>query len=82
MISVVIIAKNEEKSIQKCLEGVKWADEIIVADSGSGDRTAEIAGAFGAKVFQKKFEGYGAQKNFAVEKYSAVRSYDGRTAYR
>ena len=70
MISVVVITRNEERSIQKCLEGVKWADEIIVVDSFSGDRTAEIAGAFGAKVFQKKFEGYGSQKNYAVEKAS------------
>jgi len=68
MISVIIITKNEEKSIQRCLESIKWADEIVIVDSGSKDKTIEIANKYGAKVFEKKFEGYSIQKNFAIEK--------------
>lgn len=56
-ISVVIIAKNEEKKIARCLESVKWAGEIIVVDGYSEDRTAEIADSFGAKVIKHRFSG-------------------------
>ncbi|MFH0948844.1 MAG: glycosyltransferase family 2 protein [Elusimicrobiota bacterium] len=68
MISVSIIAYNEEKNIKRCLESVGWADEILMVDSGSTDATVEIAKKFGAKVFVKEWEGYGAQKNFAIDK--------------
>jgi len=56
-ISVVIIAKNEEARIARCLESVRWADEVIVVDGFSADRTVEISGSFGAKVVQHKFTG-------------------------
>ena len=68
MSSVIVITKNEEDNLTRCLESVKWADEIIVVDSESIDATVEIAKNFGAKVFVKKWEGYGAQKNFAIDK--------------
>jgi glycosyltransferase involved in cell wall biosynthesis len=67
-ISVVIITLNEEKIISKCLAKLKFADEIIVIDSGSKDKTVEICEKFGALVFYNKFEGYGLQKQFAVSK--------------
>lgn len=67
MISVIIITKNEERNIAACLESVQWADEIVVVDSGSTDKTAEIARGRGAQVFVNQWPGYGAQKNFAVE---------------
>ena len=67
-ISVVIITLNEEKIIEKCLSKLKFADEIIVVDSGSLDKTVAICEEFGAKVFYNKFEGYGLQKQFAVAK--------------
>ncbi len=51
MISVIVITKNEEARIKVCLESVKWADEIIIIDSGSEDKTLEIAGKYTDKIF-------------------------------
>jgi len=68
MLSVVIITLNEEKKIRDCLESVKWADEIIVADSCSQDRTVEIANEYTSKVYQHEFLGDGLMKNFGIEK--------------
>ncbi|MCD5397812.1 glycosyltransferase family 2 protein [candidate division NPL-UPA2 bacterium] len=65
-ISVCIITKNEEKNIRKCLESVKWADEIVVIDSFSTDRTVEICQDYTDKAFPHKYEGQVEQKNFAV----------------
>jgi len=58
-LSVAIIAGNEEKNIGDCLESVKWADEIIVVDSESKDKTVEIARRYTDKVFIRKWEGCG-----------------------
>ena len=66
-ISVTIITGNEEENIRECLESVKWADEIILVDSESTDKTVEIAKSFTEKVFIRKWEGYASQKNFAME---------------
>ena len=68
MLSVIVITKNEETNIKKCLETVKWADEIIVLDSGSTDNTVEIAKEYTNKVFVTDFPGFGRQKNRALEK--------------
>jgi glycosyltransferase involved in cell wall biosynthesis len=67
-LSVVIITYNEEANLARTLESVKWADETIVVDSGSTDRTREIAECFGAKVFVEDWKGYAAQKNSAIAK--------------
>src|SRR6202162_2177143 len=72
-LSVVIITVNEEANISRTLASVKplVADgkgEIIVVDSGSTDRTVEIAKSFGAKGFVEEWKGYAAQKNSAIEK--------------
>lgn len=65
-LSVVIITLNEERNIERCLSSVKdIADEIVIVDSRSTDRTEEIAKSFGAVVIQHDFEGYVKQKNFA-----------------
>ncbi|MES2517927.1 MAG: glycosyltransferase family 2 protein [Bacteroidota bacterium] len=66
-ISIVIITLNSENTLYKVLEAVSWADEIVIVDSGSTDKTIEIATQFGAKIVYKEFEGYGLQKRFAVE---------------
>jgi glycosyltransferase involved in cell wall biosynthesis len=72
-LSIVIITYNEEANIGRTLESVKplIADgkgEIIVVDSGSTDRTIEIAKSFGAKVFLEDWKGFAAQKNSAIDK--------------
>ena len=68
-LSVGIITFNEEKRIGKTLDSVREiADEIIIVDSESTDKTVEIALAKGAKVFVEKWKGYGPQKNSVLEK--------------
>lgn len=69
-ISAIVIAGNEEKNIADCLESVRWADEIIVVDSESKDRTVEIAKRYTDKVFIRKWEGYASQKCYSLEKAS------------
>ena len=67
-ISVVIITKNEEKNISRCLESVKGlADEILVVDDHSTDGTTDICRSIGCRVILHAFEGYGKQKQFAVD---------------
>jgi glycosyltransferase involved in cell wall biosynthesis len=66
-ISVYIIAYNEESKIAAAIQSVLWADEIIVADSGSTDRTAEIAREYNARIVNIPFEGFGKLRNRAVE---------------
>lgn len=70
MITAIILTKNEEERIEACLESVKWVDEIVLIDSNSQDKTTEIAKKFGAKIFQRKFDNYVNQKNWAAEKAS------------
>ncbi len=66
-LSVVIIAKNEAVHIRACIESVAFADDIVVVDSGSDDHTVAIAQAAGARVVHQSWQGYGAQKRFAVD---------------
>jgi len=73
ILSVVVITHNEEANIGRTLASVQpliaaGKGEIIVVDSGSTDRTIEIAKSFGAKVFIEEWEGYAAQKNSAIDK--------------
>lgn len=67
-ISVVVITYNEEKNIERCLRSAPWADEWVVVDSYSQDQTVSKAHNLGARVFQEKWKGYGAQKASATEK--------------
>ena len=65
-ISAVIITKNEERNIGRCLEGLQEvADEVIVVDTFSEDRTQEICESYGARFITKEWLGYSATKNFA-----------------
>lgn len=70
-LSVIIITKNEEAVIRRCLESARWADEIIVVDSGSTDRTPEICREFGALFHRTEdWPGHGPQKNRALDRAS------------
>jgi len=66
-LSVVIIARNEEKNIGRCIDSVKGiADEVVVLDSGSTDRTKEICLEKGAMFYVHAFDGHIQQKNRAI----------------
>ncbi len=67
-LSVVLITKNEEHNIRRCLDSVKWADEIVLIDSQSTDRTVEIAKEYGAKIYSPQWKGYGPAKQEGVNK--------------
>ncbi len=75
LLSIVIITFNEEENLPRTLKSVEGlvrdlGGEIIVVDSGSTDRTVEIAKSFGAKVFVEEWKGFAAQKNSAIDKAS------------
>jgi len=69
-ISVCIITLNEKHHIRAACESVSWADEIVVVDSGSTDRTREIAAECGARVLENSWPGFAAQKQFAAAQAS------------
>ncbi len=69
-ISVFIITRNEEDSIRRCLESVKWADEIVVVDSFSKDKTLDICREYTDNVSQREFSDFSSMKNCALSKAS------------
>lgn len=66
-LSVIVIALNQEDNIVPCLETVRWADDIVVVDSGSRDRTLELAREFTDRIFTINWPGFGAAKNYALD---------------
>ena len=66
-ITATIITLNEERHIARSIESLRCCDEILVVDSGSVDRTTELASKLGARVVESPWPGYAAQKNFAAE---------------
>jgi glycosyltransferase involved in cell wall biosynthesis len=66
-VSVVVITRDEEANIERCLNSVRWASERIVVDGGSRDRTVALARELGASVLLRPWPGYGPQKNFGIE---------------
>jgi glycosyltransferase involved in cell wall biosynthesis len=70
-VSVVLITRNEAGRIRRCLDSVRWADEIVVVDQHSRDDTAAICRAYGARVLEREMPaGFGEQKNFAIAQAS------------
>lgn len=67
MFSILILTKNEEANIAACLDSVAWCDDIVVLDSHSTDHTREIAKKRGARVFEREFDDFGAQRNHALD---------------
>lgn len=66
-VSVVILTLNEEVNINECLASCSWSDDVHVLDSGSEDRTREVAAARGARVWVNPFESFGKQRNWAID---------------
>lgn len=82
-LSVTIITLNEEKNIERCIRSVQGlADEILVVDSYSTDRTPEICEQLGVRFIQHSFEGYVVQKNYALQQatYDCILSLDADEA--
>lgn len=65
-ISVLVLTLNEEKNLEACLQTFTWTDDVIVLDSGSTDRTRQIAEAAGARVFTRQFDDWSSHQNWAV----------------
>ncbi|MCF7816553.1 MAG: glycosyltransferase family 2 protein [Kiritimatiellales bacterium] len=65
-VSILILTKNEEINIDRCLDAVSWSDDIVVYDSFSDDRTVELAEKRGARIVQRKFDNWSAHQNWAV----------------
>jgi glycosyltransferase involved in cell wall biosynthesis len=66
--SVLILTRNEEQNLPDCLASVKWCDDIVVLDSLSTDRTAAVARGAGARVVERPFDDFAAQRNYALDK--------------
>jgi (heptosyl)LPS beta-1,4-glucosyltransferase len=66
-LSVTIIAWNEEERLRACLDSVSWADEIVVVDAESSDKTVQLAREFTDRVFVRPWPGFAVQKNFALD---------------
>jgi len=66
-ITATIITLNEERNIARSIESLRCADEILIVDSGSADRTVELAQNLGARVIEAGWRGFAAQKNWAAE---------------
>lgn len=67
-LSVAIITLNEQDNLTRCLASIPKGVDIVVVDSGSQDATVDIAKSFGAKVYDRAFDNFSNQKNFAIEK--------------
>src|SRR5580698_6878645 len=66
-ITATIITLNEERNIARAIESLRCCDEILILDSGSTDRTVELANKLGARVIEEGWRGYSGQKNWAAE---------------
>jgi glycosyltransferase involved in cell wall biosynthesis len=67
MISAILLTKNEAEDLPACLNALEWCDDIHVVDSGSTDETLAVASRFGAKTYSHAFEGFGSQRNWALD---------------
>lgn len=66
-VSVLILTLNEERNLPRCLGALSWCDDVVVLDSGSTDRTMDVARQTGARVFDRKFDDFAGQRNFGLE---------------
>lgn len=66
-LSVVVITRNEERDLPGCLDSVPFADEVVIVDDGSTDATLEVARGYTDRIFERKLDRFGRQKQFAIE---------------
>jgi len=66
-ISVLVLTLDEEVNLPRCLESLRWCDDVVVLDSGSRDRTVEIAREFGARVVERPFDNWASHQNWALQ---------------
>lgn len=66
-LSILILTFDEETNLPSCLESVAWCDDVVVLDSGSTDGTVDIAEAYGARVYQRSFDDFAGQRNWALD---------------
>jgi glycosyltransferase involved in cell wall biosynthesis len=66
LLTAIILTLNEERALPECLASLNWVDEMLVFDSGSSDRTCEIAREHGARVLQRPFDNFASQRNAAI----------------
>ncbi len=67
LFSILILTRDEEPNLPACLDSIRWCDDVVVLDSGSCDRTVEIARAAGCRVFEHPFSGFAAQRNHGMD---------------
>lgn len=67
MVSVIILTKDEEQDLPRCLESLNWTDDVHVLDSGSTDKTVDIAQQWGAETYYHPFKSFGDQRNYALD---------------
>jgi glycosyltransferase involved in cell wall biosynthesis len=70
-VTAVVLTRDEEPNIERCLSSIAWAEQILLIDSGSTDDTVSIAKALGAEVIEQSWLGYSAQRDFALRTPSA-----------
>ena len=66
-ISVLLLTKNEEHNLARCLRALEWCEDVVVLDSHSDDETVRIAEEFGARVYERTFDNFAGQRNYALE---------------
>ena len=67
MFSILILTYNEELNLETCLDSISWCDDIWILDSGSTDKTLEIAKVRGCHILSRKFDNFGNQRNYAID---------------
>ena len=67
MFSILILTQDEEQNLEACLDSISWCDDIWILDSGSTDRTLEIAEKKGCHILHRKFDNFGDQRNYAID---------------
>ena len=67
MFSILILTQDEEQNIEACLDSISWCDDVWIVDSGSTDRTVEIAEKRGCHVLRRPFDNFGNQRNYAID---------------